>query len=251
MIYLPGKFVWFEYVSNDVQKSRIFYDELFGWTSDAVPVGDQHYHMIKSGAEAIGGYRTAMPGVPSHWMSYLSVGDVDATVDSAQAAGAKVLMAPMDFGPVGRGATIADPAGAAFSVWKGAHGDRPDVEHVAPGDWYWNECWTRDEKSALAFYEKIFGYTHDAMDMGPQGTYYILKKDGVARCGLMRSTVPSAAPGWLPYVSVADCDALAKRAGALHASAIVPPTDIPNVGRFAIFMDPLGAMLGVIRGERR
>jgi predicted enzyme related to lactoylglutathione lyase len=48
MAYLHGKFVWFEHVSNDVQKSRIFYSELFGWRSDPVPMGDQQYHMIQN-----------------------------------------------------------------------------------------------------------------------------------------------------------------------------------------------------------
>ena len=249
MAYLHGKFVWFEHVSNDVQKSRAFYAGLFGWNSDGVPVGDQTYHMIQNGSEGIGGFRTAMPGMPNHWMSYLSVADVDGTLSSALAAGAKVLMPAGDFGPVGRGATVADPTGAVLSVWKSAQGDRPDGQTIAPGDWYWNECWTPDAAAALAFYERVFGYTHTSMDMGPQGSYYVLMKEGVARAGLMRSTDPKAPPAWLPYVSVADCDATAKRAASLGAQTIVPPMDIPDVGRFAVLMDPVGAVIGVIRGK--
>ena len=38
---------------------------------------------------------------------------------------------------------------------------------------------TPDEKKALAFYEGVFGYTHDSMDMGPQGTYYLLNHGDV------------------------------------------------------------------------
>jgi predicted enzyme related to lactoylglutathione lyase len=249
MAYLHGKFVWFEHVSNDVEKSRAFYGGLFGWKSGGVPVGDQTYHMIQNETEGIGGFRTAMPGVPNHWMCYLSVADVDATVESARAAGAQVLMPPTDFGSIGRGATIADPTGARLSVWRSAEGDRPDRETVAAGDWYWNECWTPDAAAALAFYERVFGYTHDSMDMGPQGTYYVLMKDGVARGGLMGSTDPNAQPAWLPYVSVADCDATAKRAAWLGSQNIVPPMDIPDVGRFAVLMDPVGAVIGVIRGK--
>ena len=33
----------------------------------------------------------------------------------------------------------------------------------------------------------------------------------------------------------------------LPAQVIVPPTDIPEVGRFAILLDPLGASIAVIR----
>jgi predicted enzyme related to lactoylglutathione lyase len=249
MAYLHGKFIWFEHLSNDVPKARAFYGELFGWHSDAVPMGNASYHMIQNAGVAIGGFRAGMPGMPNHWMSYLSVADVDAAVKAAQAAGAKVLMPPTDFAPIGRGATIADPTGAAFSVWKDAQEDRPDAQGVPAGDWYWNECYTTDAAAALAFYEKVFGYTHTSMDMGPQGTYYVLMKDGVARAGLMRSPQPGPPPRWLPYVSVADCDASAKRAAALGATTMVPPMDIPDVGRFSVMLDPLGAAIAAIRGK--
>jgi hypothetical protein len=68
MAYTHGKFVWFEHVSHDVSGARRFYDTLFGWKSDGVPVGGSTYHMIMSGADGIGGYRQAMPGVPNHWV---------------------------------------------------------------------------------------------------------------------------------------------------------------------------------------
>jgi predicted enzyme related to lactoylglutathione lyase len=176
------------------------------------------------------------------------VPDVDGAAKAAAAAGGKVLMPPTDFPPVGRGAALADPTGAAFSIWKGSEGDRPDAESVPPGDWYWNECMTTDAERALAFYEKVFGFEHDTMSMG-QGNYYLLKKDGMPRGGVMKSPNPKDPSGWLPYVSVADCDATARRAQALGAQVCVPPTDIPNVGRFTLIADPLGAMVGAIRGR--
>jgi hypothetical protein len=249
MAYLHGKFVWFEHLSNDVDRARRFYGELFGWRTDPVPMGGGNYNMIQNAGTGIGGLRAALPGMRNQWMSYLSVADVDAAVKAAQAAGAKVLMPPTDFAPVGRGATIADPTGAVFSVWKDAQQDRPDGDGVPAGDWYWNECYTTDALAALAFYEKAFGYTHSSMDMGPQGTYYVLMKDGVARAGLMRAPQPGPPPSWLPYVSVADCDACAQRATALGATVMVPPQDIPDVGRFTVLMDPLGAGVAAIRGK--
>ncbi len=250
MNHLPGKFVWFEHVSNDIGKARAFYQPLLNWHIEAMPMGDQTYHMIMNGSQGIGGFRSAPPGMPSHWSSYLSVADVDKSFAAATKAGAKALLAPTDFAAVGRGAAIADPTGAAVSLWKSAQGDRADVEKTPLGDWFWNELWTPDAKTALAFYEKVFGYTHDTMDMGPQGSYYLLKSaDGKMRAGLMQSTDAKTPPMWLPYVHVADCDASAAKATQLGAlSQVVPPTDIPNVGRFAVLIDPLGAALAIIRG---
>ena len=249
MSYTYGKFVWFEHVSTNVDACKKFYTELFGWNFASFPMGDQTYYMIQSGGEGIGGYRAATPGVPSHWMSYLSVPDVDAGAVAAKKAGAAVLMGPMDFGPVGRGAALKDPQGAPFSIWHNAQNDRTDVKPIAIGDWYWNELMTSDAEAALKFYAGTFGFEHDSMDMGSMGKYYMLKKDGVSRAGLMKSPEPKAPISWTPYIRVADCDVSANKAKQLGAQIAVPPTDIPGVGRFAILADPTGAMVGIIRGD--
>ena len=238
MSHLYGKFVWFEHMSGDSAAARRFYEALFGWHTEAVPMGGaEPYPLIMNGSEGIGGFRSAPPGAPSLWMPYLSVADVDASHAAALAAGARSLMPPTDFAPVGRGASLADPTGAAFSIWTSAQGDRADAEKTPVGDWTWNELMTPDEPKALAFYEEVFGYTHDSMDMGPQGTYYLLKQGDKMRAGMMHSPMPDTPPLWMPYVAVADCDATAAKAQGLGAQLIVPPTDIPNVGRFAALMD--------------
>jgi predicted enzyme related to lactoylglutathione lyase len=107
--------------------------------------------------------------------------------------------------------------------------------------------WTTDDARALAFYEKVFGYGHDSMDMGPEGTYYMLKTGEVSRGGLMHSVRPDAPSMWLPYVAVADCDATASRSKALGGKVLMEPSDIPNIGRYAIAEDPLGAAIAFIR----
>ena len=248
MSHSHGKFVWFEHLSDDVSGARAFYEQLFGWRSENMPTGGEPYPVIRNGAEGIGGYRTAPAGVPASWLSYLSVADVDSSYAAALAAGAKGLMPPTDFGSIGRGATIADPTGAAFSLWKDSEGDRADTAAPAVGDWFWNELWTPAEPAALAFYEKVFGYTHDSMDMGPQGTYYLLRAGDKMRGGLMKATDPAAPPMWLPYVAVADCDTATAKARSLGARMVcVPPTDIPNVGRFSVVLDPQGAAIALIK----
>lgn len=247
MSYLPGKFVWFEHQSTDARKAQAFYEGLFGWRTETMPLGEMRYSMIMNGQTGIGGYGQAGAGTPNRWMSYLSVTDVDASYRAALAAGAKGLMAPVDFGPVGRGATLADPTGAVLSLWKSADGDRPDPARTAPGNWVWNELWSSERPDALAFYERVFGFAHEDMDMGPQGVYTLLKQDGVNRAGLAQSVNPKAASMWLPYVEVDHCDATAATAGPLGGTVLLAPQDIPGVGRFAIIADPLGAPFALLR----
>jgi uncharacterized protein len=251
MSHLPGKFVWFEHLSADIPKARKFYDALFGWHTESIPMGAQRYSMILNGdgttSEGIGGYRGVDSSARPAWMSYLSVTDVDATYAAALAAGASAMSPPTDFGSFGRGATLTDPTGAAFSIWKSAEGDQPDAAKTPIGSWCWNELWTTDDARALAFYEQVFGYTHDTMELGADGTYYMVKTGEIARGGVMHSVRADAPSMWLPYVAVADCDATATRAKALGGKVLMEPSDIPSVGRYAIAEDTLGAAIAFIK----
>jgi predicted enzyme related to lactoylglutathione lyase len=83
------------------------------------------------------------------------------------------------------------------------------------------------------------------MDMGPQGTYRVLKHGDTPRAGIMGEK--GATPHGLPYVGVDDCDAALARAQRAGGKLEVPATDIPTVGRFGIFRDPQGARLGIIK----
>jgi predicted enzyme related to lactoylglutathione lyase len=246
MNYHYGKFNWFEHLSGNPRQACDFYSSLFGWKVRTVNFAGQAYELIHNGQEAIGGLREAAPGGSCHWNCYLSVADVDAALRDALAAGATAVLPPADFGD-GRAATLADPTGASFSLWHGVEGDRPDVNDIAVGDWFWNELMTPDAKLALAFYEKAFGYSHDVMQ-SPSGDYYILKDPpGKPRGGVMRSAHPQAPPAWLPYVRVEDADAIAARAGPLGGKLMTAPFTAPGVGRIGAMFDPLGAPLGFIQ----
>ena len=81
------------------------------------------------------------------------------------------------------------------------------------------------------------------------GTYYTLEAGGKPRAGVLAKPMPQAPHAWLPYVAVANADATVDKAKRLGATPIVPPTDIPTVGRFSILVDPNGAALGILQGE--
>ena len=247
MSYHPGKFIWFEHISSDPAKARRFYEALFGWKVTSMPMGEHSYDMIKNGEQGIGGMLKAPPGVRNQWVSYLSVNDVDASYKAALSAGAKSTMEPKDFPPVGRGAAILDPTGAAVSLWKGADGDRDDQADTPAGDWVWNELLTPDEAKALAFYERVFGFTHDEMD-GLKGKYYVLKSpDGKGRAGLMKAPHANTPAMWVPYVHVNEADATAARAQSLGGELMMQPQDVPHVGRICALIDPLQASMAFIK----
>jgi uncharacterized protein len=246
---LPGKFVWFEHVSKEPGKAQAFYAEVLGWRVEPFPMGDSHYEMIYVGDTMIGGYDAPRSDrEPSRWISYVSVEDVDATVKAATARGGKVLKEPFDIPGVGRSAGIADPQGAELHLLQNLSGDPADA--IPPrGHWLWNELHTSDPTGALPFYEKVLGFSHRSMDMGPEGAYHILSKGGVDRGGVT-GHLPAGVPAhWLPYVNVDDADATIARARRMGAKIQVGPEDIPGVGRFGVLQDPTGAVLAIMKPQ--
>ncbi len=246
MSFIPGKFVWFEHLSADQGAAQRFHAALFGWGITTTQMGDRSYTMIVAGDRLIGAYGGEASGA-AHWRAYLSVADVDAACASAASAGASVLEPPTEYGQVGRAAVIRDPAGAEVALWRASTRDPADDMSPPPGRFCWNELYADDPAAATRFYEKLAGYSsHDEMDMGPMGTYFVVKTGTIGRAGIMARQAPQPAL-WVPYVTVADPDATAAQAQALGASLCVGPTDIPNVGRFAMFVDPTGVTTAVIR----
>lgn len=237
-----GRFVWFEYLTPEPAKAQGFFGELFGWTKKDMPTPDgKSYTMFAAGDDTIGGYPPRMPGMPanSHWLSHLQVADARATVAKIKSLGGSIKLEPVDMG-MGTYAVVADPAGAVFALWQPAKAEGTGDFRGKPGTFVWNELSTPDPEKAAAFYTAIGGFTVEKMDMGPGGTYYLLNADGKGRAGMMKQSEGQPI-AWQPYIQVASADQTSAKATKLGAKTIVPPTDIPNVGRFSIFLDPLGA----------
>ncbi len=241
-----GRFVWFELVAKDHEKARAFYPELFGWKLDSFDMpGGESYPMLKVGDTGVGGFMTPpKDGIPPHWVSYVSVDDVDATAKKIEKAGGKALMDAFDVAPVGRMQPVADPEGGTFMLFRPQEGDPSEVK--GPGAFHWNELWAKDPKAALDFYSSVLGYTHESMKM-PNGDYHVLKTGETARGGLMQSPSSDVPTMWLQYVEVEDCDATVSRAKKLGGSQVGNTMEVDGVGRFAIIKDPLGGVIGVIK----
>lgn len=115
----------------------------------------------------------------------------------------------------------------------------------ATGKFVWYDAMTTDVSAAAAFYSAVVGWT--AADSGMPGqSYTILSHGETMVAGLMPTPDDVAAAGekprWLGYIGVDDVDAYAKKVEAAGGSIHKPPTDIPDIGRFAVAADPHGAL---------
>jgi predicted enzyme related to lactoylglutathione lyase len=244
--HLPGKFAWYELVTSEPRRAQAFYAETLGWRVQGFPMGNFTYEMIYAGETMIGGYAQPRADRPSHWLSYVSVDDVDAAAKAVTLSGGKVIEPPSDIPNVGRRALIADPQGAEISLFRNTTGDPPDVEQTPVGQFFWNELHTTDPVKALSFYEKLVGYTHSTME-SPAGDYHVLSSGGVGRGGVTSHLRAGVLPHWVPYVVSDDVDAAATRAKRAGGAVIMGPETIPEIGRTAVLQDSTGAVFSIMK----
>jgi predicted enzyme related to lactoylglutathione lyase len=121
-----------------------------------------------------------------------------------------------------------------------------------PGTFSWIELHTSDVDAAKSFYGELFGWEADDVPLPEEaggGVYTLAKLDG----GTVAAITPlqpqqreaGVPPNWLSYVTVADADAAAARAGELGGAVHAGPFDVMEDGRMAVIADPTGAMFGV------
>lgn len=117
----PGIVSWNELATNDVQGSKNFYSELFGWTSEEMPMEAGAYHFLKIGERPVGGLIQMPPeakGAPTMWMPYVTVADLKGAVAKATSLGAKLCKDITAIPEMGSFAIITDPQGATLGLWE-------------------------------------------------------------------------------------------------------------------------------------
>jgi uncharacterized protein len=116
------------------------------------------------------------------------------------------------------------------------------------GRFLWQELITTDTKTALAFYGELFGWKAQTMDMGPGGTYTILKSGDKDIAGaLSDERAKGLPPQWNVYFSTPDTDKTVEDAKKAGAKVMSPAWDIPNIGRCAVLIDPQGASFSLLQ----
>jgi predicted enzyme related to lactoylglutathione lyase len=116
------------------------------------------------------------------------------------------------------------------------------------GRFVWHELMTTDTKGAIAFYSEVIGWKTQVWE---DGNYTMWSNSQ----GMLGGVNPlpdearkmGAPPHWMSNVQVADVDATVAKAKSLGAQVYVQPSDIPKIGRFAVFADPQGASIAVFK----
>lgn len=242
-----GRVIWREQMTKNVDKAKAFYGSLFGWTFKDMDMGpDGTYPVISMGTTGIGGLMKAPPGmeqVPTHWGSYVSVPDVDASCEAAKKGGGKVVWGPIDIPTVGRMATIVGFDGAAISVMRPTpQGETPPVGRPKAGEFCWETLSTADIDRAKTYWTSVMPWKTSSG--GGMATFGVGEgmENQVADIQKAQGPVP---PNWLTYVVVQKIEPSAEKATKLGGKVMMPAMAIPNIGRIAVIVDDQGAAIGL------
>jgi len=257
--HTPGSFSWPELATTDQKAGVAFYRDLFGWDVKDEPMGPTEvYSMFQMRGRPVAAAYTMRPeekqtGAPPHWNSYVTVNNVDETVNKAEAIGARVFAKPFDVMDAGRMAVLQDPTGAVFQVWQ-------PKNHVGamivnePGTLCWTELTTTDLRTAEGFYTQLFHWTAKHSDPASGWEYTEMSNNGTPGVGMMPkpADMPKHIPSyWMPYFMVTNVDASTDKAKQLGGKPMVGPQDIPGTGRFSIVSDPQGAAFALFQPAPR
>jgi predicted enzyme related to lactoylglutathione lyase len=261
--YPAGVPCWVETLQPDPRAALDFYGQLLGWEfGDPGPMPGAlrgEYYVARVKGRDVAGIGSLPdlggPAVPL-WNTYIRVESANEAVATAQAAGGKLLIGPLEALPAGRLAVLVDPVGAAFCVWE-ARGREGAQLVNEPRTWAMSSLHTTDAESAKAFYGSVFGWHPEAI--GSPETQMILwrlpgyvgeeTQQPIPRdvAAVMAPTGDAAAPippHWNVNFYVDGVDATVAHATSLGGQVIVPPLDTPGF-RSAALTDPQGAAFSI------
>lgn len=222
-----------------MDQARRFYEEAIGLT---LPTGGRS---ADSRLEVWPLHeRARAQGAPSHWLGFVAVADVEASVNRLVQSGGQRLGPAVHTPDGGYYATLLDPYGAVLALC----GDEP---RPTDGRVAWHQLHVRDAAGAWAMYSGLFGWVNteivDAADL-PGGHLLFAGHEGAEAVGSIANSArwPGVHTHWLFYLTVTDIESTVARVRALGGTAMNAMA-LTGDKKLAACEDPQGAAFGLIQ----
>lgn len=253
--YLPGKMIWADLFSSDMDASRAFYQQLFGWEWREIKPQPEGYGMFYLDGVPMAGLAHRAPPENSQqygrWIHYLSVPDVAAAEQFNKERGGRTLLSRIGHYPSrGDFAILAGPDKALFGVMRAAGGDPGDFA-AWPNEWIWWQLYTENVDASAEFYASLAGFETFENEMSESAADLFLASQGYLR-GAVAPLSEAArergtAPTWLGFIRVEDPAAAAARVASLGGEVLYGPDPDLMDGNLAIIADPTGGTVALMR----
>jgi predicted enzyme related to lactoylglutathione lyase len=116
----PGTISWQDLTVADAERVRDFYQAVVGWTPTALSMGAYSDFVMNADGTPVAGICHARGGnadLPPVWLIYITVADLDHSLDECTRLGGSLVAAPRSYGG-GRYCVIKDPAGAICALYQ-------------------------------------------------------------------------------------------------------------------------------------
>ncbi len=242
-----GAFTWVDLATFDVAAARRFYNRVFGWTFSADAAG---YQQCAAGGQPRAGLYT-MPAffqrinMPSFWMSYIAVPQLDAVVETARTLGGRVELE--ERGAFGKVALIRDPSGAGFTC----HEDqwtRAPRDATRPGSWAWTELFVSELALVRRFYETLFGWRISELG-GHRHAILNARGETIATIQVASNDVKGDKEFWAVYFAVRELEAAAR--AVVELGGRIEYRHVNAQGAHVLARDDQGAAFFLSEATRR
>lgn len=117
-----GKIIWQDLTVENAEQVRDFYSEVVGWKFSEHPMKEySDYNMENpTDGEVVAGIchkRGGNKNLPSQWLNYVAVENVEAAIEKCKSLGGTIIEGPKDVGK-SKFVVIQDPAGAYLALWQ-------------------------------------------------------------------------------------------------------------------------------------
>ena len=116
LVNTPGAFCWNKLHTPDVEASTHFYGQLFGWALQPFEQSAVPYFIIQNSGRANGGITEAQEGMPTAWLVYFAVEDINDGLAKVGELGGDTIVGPIDIG-VAKIGIVSDPQGGVFALY--------------------------------------------------------------------------------------------------------------------------------------
>ena len=120
-----GAVTWVDLTVPEGDQVRDFYKDVIGWKTMDVSMGEYNDYCMLSDDDVV---RTGIchqrgvnKDIPSAWIMYVNVADLDASMEAVKKGGGEIVNGPRKMGDKARYCVIKDPAGAYLGLFD--HGE--------------------------------------------------------------------------------------------------------------------------------
>jgi uncharacterized protein len=129
-----GRFCWLDLAATDADSAKIFYRNLFGWTSHEQLANGGSFTRLRLSDHDVGSIyqlrETLLDNeMTSHWTPYVRVNNIENTVGRVTQFGGRVVVDPFLVSGIARIALILDSVGAVVGLWEPIVADRKANGH--------------------------------------------------------------------------------------------------------------------------